>query len=88
MQAVVLLLDASPGLRPVGGGALLPLGPQKLIDVTLGWLERSGLCEVSPTRWPVSLRSVLAPAGLILSANSSSRCTSSRLRMPTNYPRT
>lgn len=46
MQAVVLLLDASPGLRPVGGGALLPLGPQKLIDATLGWLERSGLCEV------------------------------------------
>lgn len=47
MQAVVVLLD-EPGLLPVSGGAaMLPLGPQRLIDVTLGWLERSGLSEVS-----------------------------------------
>ena len=46
-QAVVLLLD-EPGLQPLAsGGALLPLGPQRVIDLTLGWLERAGLSEVS-----------------------------------------
>ena len=48
-EAVVLLGDGgSGGLQPLTGcSALLPVGSVPLIELTLAWLERNGMSEVS-----------------------------------------